>query len=510
MNRKKFKKWKILKNIQIEKIWYGGIWIATFFDWKKIVVKWWVLPDSVVDCRVIKEKKDYIDCQLLRYVKLPKYINNFEIKWKVCSHNMIFEYFENEKNCDIWCWWCKWQVLAYDKQLALKQKLVEDSFRFIWDKIKNKFQEIISSPLINWYRNKVEFSFGYCLDNHRQSKKNIQTIGFHRQGRWDEVVNVDHCDLISEKANEIYFYLKNLLIQSNIPFYNQKNHQWVFRHFVIRQWFNTNKFMLNLVLARKNEIAKKYWYNVESLLDNIKNDSFLNKNVTTFLLTYNDWLADVVRWNNIEIEKIWWDWFIYEKLNIWLKDIVFRMGPFSFFQTNTYWAEKLFNQALDIVVKYWKDKYNFWLDLYCWIWTIGISYLKNWLFEKLIWIELIDEAIDNANINAKINWLNEDDFYFVVGKAEKLIFEDKFLKNNLSNIDLIIVDPPRDWLHKDVVRFLLDLKEKIDYHLLYISCNPVTLARDISMLLQKFDLKIIQPVDMFPNTHHIENISFLV
>ena len=150
MSKRKIKRGTILKNIKIEKIWWGGVGVSTFLDWKKIIISWGVLPNSVVNCRVIKNKKDYIQCQLLDYVELPENLNLKDL----CKHNMIFKYF-GKLWCDVWCGWCKWQVLPYDEQLKLKQQLFEDSFRFIYDKVSDKINYILKSPVIFWYRNKV-------------------------------------------------------------------------------------------------------------------------------------------------------------------------------------------------------------------------------------------------------------------------------------------------------------------------------------------------------------------
>ncbi len=508
---------KILKNIKIEKIWYGGVWISTFSNGKKIIVKWGVLPESVVDCRVLKNKKDYIECQLLKYVRLPKWLEIID-KTNLCSHNMILEYFW-KKWCDVGCWWCKWQIIPYEKQLEFKFEVFKDSFRYIWDNVKDKIENILPSPEIFGYRNKVEFSFWYC-NKKEMSEDNSQmitddelflsSIGFHRQGRWDQVVDVNQCFLISKKANEIYRYLKNFLKKFWLPNYNQKTHEWVYRHLVIRQGFNTSQFLVNLVIATENNLAKKYKTEIQNLKKTIKDDQFIQRNISTFIITYNNGLADVVKWKDIQIEILQWNGYIFEKLNIQWEDLTFRISPFSFFQTNTLGAQKLFWQAVDYIKAFRsKNGYDYIFDLYCWTWTIWIALLKLGIWKNLIGVELIEEAIRDARINAELNGLKSRS-YFVSGKAEKIIFWDENIKSKLERIWLIVVDPPRDGLHKKVVEFLINLKKKYKYDLLYISCNPVTLARDTKMFLDSglFELKVLRPVDMFPHTHHIENIAF--
>ena len=186
-------------------------------------------------------------------------------------------------------------------------------------------------------------------------------------------------------------------------------------------------------------------------------------------------------------------------------EISFRVSPFSFFQTNTLWAQQLFGQAMKMV----GNIEGTILDLYCGTWSIGISFLKVGKGKRLVGIEIVEEAIADAWYNAKINGI-EDKVVFLANPAEKAFIQTPEIRNKLNNLGLVIIDPPRDGLHKNVVQMICDLKKESDFKLLYISCNPVTMVRDIELLLAwGFSIKPIQPVDMFPQTHHIECIGVL-
>lgn len=305
-------------------------------------------------------------------------------------------------------------------------------------------------------------------------------------------------------------------------------HQGFFRHLVIRQGINTDQFLVNLAVADNNLKTKndkqRIW-----LLDTLKTDEVLQKKVKSFVITYNNGLADIIRSKECEMKTCRGEWAIYESLQFknshetpkenkivseeiheWttkvnVTDVTFRISPFSFFQTNTLWAQQLFSQAMHMVGHIEGTV----LDLYCGTGSIGISFLKLGKGEKLVGIEIVEEAITDAQYNAKINGI-EDKVLFLANPAEKAFTQHPEIMQKLNNLGLVIIDPPRDGLHKNVVNTLCELKKEKDFKLLYISCNPVTMVRDIELLIQwGFGIKEIQPVDMFPQTHHIECIWVL-
>ena len=679
---------KVLSRIKIDKIGYGWVGLARMSDGKRILIKWGALPGSIVDLRIVKQRKDYIEAHITHVHELDPKIVDGEI---FCPHffSLLSSNEENKQPWKIGCWWCKWQMLSYGNQLKLKEDIVNDAFT----KIKRKLPElqvlsIIWSPEEKKYRNKIEFSFGkyitkepyptlnpsplhgegnrlprvytvgknklpsgdtmillarelrkkqtvpelllrevlrnkqvnnlkfrrqhplwnyiadfYCpekslvieldgsIHNKEEQKKRdqerdaimkqhninvirftnndvfekieevIQTIidisnqsplstewrgaggevtnvvfsdrsiGFHKQGEFSKIIDIDNCALISDDANAIFQYIKWLCKNSWLPAYDQMTHQGFFRHLVIREWTNTDQFLVNLSVSNDN-LKEKNTDKWDTLLATLKNDVFLKEKVTTLVITYNNGVADTIRSKDCETKTFWWDGFIYEKLIfnnqksekasdesdemhkqssdiIWNNhlesSVSFRVSPFSFFQTNTLWAQQLFGQAMRMV---WHIEWTI-LDLYCGTGTIGISFLKSGKGNKLVWIEIVEEAITDAWYNAKINGI-EDEVVFLANPAEKAFTQTPEIKNKLHNLGLVIIDPPRDGLHKNVIQMICNLKKESDFKLLYISCNPVTMVRDIELLIQwGFSIKEIQPVDMFPQTHHIECIWVL-
>ena len=542
----------ILKNLKIYKLWHGWIWIASLSDWKKVLVKWWALPGSTVDVTVVKRRKDYIEAHILETKKYDDQIAD----WKIfCPHFFIPKWVSevNQWTEKIGCGWCKWQMMSYERQLDVKQELVSDAFKKLNKNLSEQWKEIqilpiISSPLQIWYRNKIEFSFGVYKQQNVQFRQWIkewkteeeilkswinkydidcnQCCGFHKQWEFAKIVDVDSCWLVSDRMNQVFKTIKNLCFSSWLPVFDQKIHQWFFRHLVIREWIHTEQLMVNLSVSlwNLNEEQTKLW---ENLMEEFKKDEFLKKNVTTFVITYNEWLSDTVKNDQSEAKVFWWDWYIHENLIfVWSNkenddensnpeenndtQLTFRISPFSFFQTNTLWAEKLFWTAFKML---WNFDGNI-LDLYCGAWSIWLSLLKqNYNKNKsneLIWIEIVEDAINDAKVNASINWLESQSF-FVASPCEKVLTKFPELEEKIKNIGVVIVDPPREWLHPNVIEWIWNLKKEYKFKLLYISCNPVTMARDIEMLVkdQWFSAREVQPVDMFPHTHHIEDICVL-
>ncbi len=507
---------KMQKNLQwikIEKIWYWWVGLARDSDGKRIIIKWWALPWSVVNLKIVRQKSDYLEAHITEVKKYDKSIVDGEV---FCPHffSDLNKSIDRSSLATVWCGWCKRQMLSYKNQLKLKEDIVKDSFNKLQKNNEIEILPIIGSPLEKNYRNKIEFSFGKYITKNRESKEtetlSDRSVGFHKQWEFSKVIDVANCWLISDKANQIYDHMRKICLDSWLPVYDEKTHQWVFRHLVIREWTNTWQILVNLWISDDN-IKESNSQKREDFLLILGKDEFLKWLIDTLVITYNNGLANTVRWNTSETKTFRWDGFIYEKLEFQTEDpkeptkeVSFRVSPFSFFQTNTKAAETLFWQAFKML---WYIKWNI-LDLYCGTWSIGLSLMKLGVGDKLIWIEIVEEAIVDARNNAKIN--NIDNVLFLAGPAEKILTTNPELKDKLTNLWLVVIDPPRDGLHKNVVKMLADMKKESDYKLLYISCNPVTMARDIELLIAEwFKVKQIQPVDMFPQTHHIECIWIL-
>lgn len=515
---------KILKWIKIDKIWYGWVGLARRQDGKRILIKGWALPKSIVDLRIVKERKDYCEAHIISIQKTDPSIVDGKV---FCPHFFsLLQGSEQDINkAKVGCWGCKWQMLSYKNQMKLKEDIVLEAFEKIRKLDPNiQFLPIIGSPQEKNYRNKIEFSFGkYITQNdwtteidrtkNREPRPLIvlsdRSLGFHKQGEFSKIIDIDSCWLISDQANALFEYIKNICHQSGLPVYDQKTHQWFFRHLVIREWTNTGQFLINLSVAdhnlKEDENTKR-----EHLLEAFKKDTFLTTKITTFVITYNNELGDTIKNNKSETKIFRWEGHIYEALNFEGEEgkhveVTFRVSPFSFFQTNTLWAQQLFSEAFKLI----GNIEGTILDLYCGTGSIGLSLLKTGQGNKLVGIEIVDEAITDARYNAKINGL-EEQVTFLTAPAEKAFTSNPELKEKIKNLWLVIIDPPRDGLHKNTVTLIADLKKEYNFKLLYISCNPITMKRDIELLLEQwFTLKIIQPMDMFPQTHHIETIGVL-
>lgn len=520
MRRKSRQIGKIYENLKVWALGYGWVWISTLESGKKVLIKW-ALPDSIVDIKIVKKKRDYLTWHIIKVHEVDQKRLDGDLK---CPHHLSAYSQKNNDNIlehQHWCGWCKRQAVSYHKQLELKQDIISDCFPDTTAEIL----PIIWSPLEFRYRNKIEFSFGKYLrrefDPTNETKPHERPfvvakhrqMGFHKQGEFSKVVDIDQCYLVSEKMHAIYNRIKSDLKDSDLPVHDAKTHHGLLRHLMIREWVHTDHILVNLSIASNHfSDHPKHEKIRRDVLKKRKQDKELNESVTTFVLSSNNGLADIMRDPETTHEVIWWEWKIYEELHMQgvegREDIVLRfaISPASFFQTNTHGAEVLFKTAIAMV---WSVEWNI-IDLYCGGGSIGQIFLWSGLGQRVKGIEIVEAAILDARYNAKINHLSERCDYYV-GKAEKIVKEwvidDQFFVWD----DLIIVDPPREGMHPDVVKFLIQTKQSNKFRLCYISCNPTTMARDIWMLLESwlFNFSQLQPVDMFPHTHHIECIGIL-
>lgn len=497
------KKQKIIQHVKIEKIWYWGIGIWRHSDGRKILVQWGVLPGSVVDIVVTKSKKDFFEWRVFFVHELSK---EYAERSAPCPHylapglpNPEFPIYKQG------CGGCKRQQVTYEKQLSLKMQVILDSFRGIQNIIGGaEVRDILWSPEEFGYRNKIEYSFG---DFKQWDTHNQWALGFHKQWQFSQIIDIDECLLVTDTARNLFHHIKALCKTSWLPVYNQKRHIGVLRHLVIREWINTWQFLVNLSIA--DAYMDESTQGLRNIFqETIQQDEFLKKHVTTWIISINNWLGDAVYTNETIQRPLRWDGYIYEKLqfnkheenNI---DVTFKVSANSFFQTNTHGAEVLFSESAKLL----GDMSGPILDLYCGAGSIGLSYRKLGIGESLYGIEIVPDAIKDAIQNAQINHI--ENTYFIAGKVEQMITSDEAFARACEDTECIIVDPPRDGLHKNIISFLVETKKQHSFKLMYISCNPVTLARDLELLSSAFKPRVIQPVDMFPHTHHIETICLL-
>lgn len=427
------------------------------------------VPGDVVDVIVLRKKKSYRTGMVKSFKKYsPERIDAF------CSH------FGN-------CGGCKWQNLDYPSQLKYKEKLIHDAFSRLGHIEIKEIRPILGCAKTREYRNKMEYSFSARrwvpqeeLDREEEVSFGPAT-GFHKAGAFDKVVQIDKCYLQEDFTNVVRNRIDQFARQHNFSFYHARDHYGLLRNMVVRnttlgEWMLVLSFgesqkenidmLLEMIVAEFPQITSLYY-----VINTKKNDSLADLELTH----YNGALA------------------IKEKLG----NITYEIGPKSFFQTNTYQAEKLYEQVSQLAGLSGKEIVY---DLYTGLGSIALYLAAN--CKKVVGVEEVREAIDDANKNKLAN--NITNASFEVGDVKE-VFGNAFIEKH-GHADLIVVDPPRAGLHADVVDTLNQSGvEKI----IYVSCNPATQARDLGLMSDHYSVELIQPVDMFPHTHHIENIAVL-
>jgi 23S rRNA (uracil1939-C5)-methyltransferase len=378
-------------------------------------------------------------------------------------------------------------MLSYEKQLQYKQQQVQDQLQRIGRVVLPPLHPIVGAEHTTHYRNKIEYTFGnkrFLLSGELKNESissEANVAGFHAKGVFDKVVDIDQCYLQAEPSNAIRRWIKQYGLKHGLSFYDIRQHSGFLRTLQLRIC-TTGEVMVNLVLGHEDE------ENRQLLLSELLK-AF--PNITTLLYTintkHNDSLYDlhpqVYHGKGYVIEK--------------LEDFQFKIGPKSFFQTNTYQAEKLYRLTRDFARLTGKETVY---DLYCGTGSIGIFVSKQ--AQKIIGVETIKEAIDDARENAALNNIQQAAFY--AGDVINICTDDFFAAHGKP--DVLITDPPRAGMHEKLVNKLLEIEAP---RIVYVSCNVATQARDLQLLNEKYEVEQLQPVDMFPHTHHIENIAAL-
>ena len=481
------KKWTILENVEIEKLVLWWKWFATLksenkdIDWKTLIITWNPIPWSIVNLKVTKNRKNYYETQIVETIKTSP------IEKK------------HESNPYWISWWWKWINIPYKKQLEIKQNQVKESLFNIEKKQNNLvFEDIEPSPIVDWYRNKVEFSYWKYLSK----KYNIEqhfNVWFHKQWEFSKVEDFDWCPLIDELQNKIYLEIKAYSKTLWLPVYDQMRQSGFFRHILIRKTHFTNEMMLLISFNPEYfEENKKLDKNekLEAIKEFLLSLSKKYPEIKSIYFSHNPNKADTAIW---DLELIYWSKTITEKL----LDLSFSISPTSFFQTNSSWAEKLYSLVLNFANSKEKLREMTILDLYGWTWTIWMVFAKSWA-KKVYSVELVSSASKDGKNNAKLNKIKNIEF--INSKVEDFL---KDYKKYEVNNWLLIIDPPRAWMNPSALEDILKFETK---QIIYVSCNPATLARDLWYILDNSDYKIekIKPVDMFPHTSHIETIVSLV
>ena len=370
------------------------------------------------------------------------------------------------------CGGCTYQSLTYEDELKIKEDQVLALFE--GEDIKGfNFLGIEPSPITKEYRNKMEYTFG------DEEKDGPLSLGLHRKGRFYEVVNIEGCNIVEKDFTIILKEVLNYFKEKAIPHYNKRSHIGVLRHLGVRKALYTGEIMINLVTSSQEEI------DTEEFIDRLIQCNKIEGNIVGILHTKNDNLGDVVKAD--ELNLIYGRDYIIEEI-LGLK---FKVSPFSFFQTNTFGAEKLYSIVREFVGD---EKNNIVYDLYSGTGTI--AQILSPVCEKVIGIEIVEEAVKMAKENAKLNGLNNVEF--IAGDVLKEV-------DNLKETpDLIIIDPPREGVHPKAIGKIIDFNPKT---FVYVSCNPVTLVRDLKVFMERgYKIDKVKCMDMFPRTPHVEAV----
>ena len=457
----------IIEDLKITDIGANGVSIGRHNNYV-IFVKG-VVPGDIVDVQLIRKKKTYSESRVLKIKQLSE-----TRTIPFCSH------FEK-------CGGCKWQMLPYDKQLFYKQKQVADQLSRIGGIDVAQINPIIASNKDLFYRNKLEYTFSNrrWLDNNDaeldKNTRDREGLGFHVEGMFDRIIDIEKCYLQAEPSNAIRNKIREFTRKEGYNYYNCRSHEGLMRNIIIKNT-TIGELMVVVIFAKKEE----------KLIDDLMNfiaEEFPQITSLQYVINtkFNDSIYDL-------------DVILYkgqDYISEVLDGLRFKINAKSFFQTNSEQALTLYKKVLEYAdIRTNETIY----DLYT-----GTGTIANFIAskcKKVIGIESVPEAIEDAKINSEINNINNTTFF--VGDM-KNILNDDFISIN-GKPDTIILDPPRAGVHDKVINVI---RKAAANKIVYVSCNPATQARDISLLTDMYDVIKIQPVDMFPQTHHVENIILL-
>ena len=466
---KKKKQPVILRDVLVQDYAAEGKSLAKI-DGKVIFIERTV-PGDIVDIQLAKSKKDWAEA--------------YPIAFKQLSATRTTPFCEHFQACG----GCQWQMLPYAEQLKYKQKQVLDNLTRIGKVALPEMLPIVGAKETEYYRNKVEYTFATKKFIPTEAFKALKDAGlpivtegsfggFHAKGMFDKVVEINQCHLQAEPTNQIRNAIVQFCIENKYPFYDIKNHTGWLRNMMVRI-ATTGEWMVNIMLGYENEKMRTH------LLDFV-----LSKfpNITSLIYTINTKLNDSI----YDLEPIAYSGkgYIIEKL----ENYQFIIGPKSFFQTNTKQGEQLYNITKNFAELTGTQTVY---DLYCGTGSIGI-YVSS-LAKKIIGVEAVPEAIEDAKKNAALNNITHASFF--AGDVIDICNDAFFAQHGFA--DVVITDPPRAGMHEKLVNKLLEIASPT---IVYVSCNPATQARDLALLDEKYVVTKIQPVDMFPHTHHIENV----
>ncbi|HPW88259.1 MAG TPA: 23S rRNA (uracil(1939)-C(5))-methyltransferase RlmD [Kaistella chaponensis] len=459
----------VLENIRLVSAGSKGIAVGRTEEGKTVLVSG-AVPGDLVNVRVKKSKSNYYEAEMIEILEKSP----FRVEPK-CVHFGV-------------CGGCKWQNLSYEKQLDVKQDEVFNNIKRIGGLEDFETLPILGSEEHYFYRNKMEFSFSNArwLTQYEISSEenfgNRDALGFHIPGMWSKILDLKECLLQEDPSNAIRLAVKNYAVKNGLEFFDVREQKGFLRTMMLRQ-NSKGEWMVLFQLYREEQENRKNLF--EFLLSEFPQ-------IKTLVYCINSKQNDSIY--DQDVQTYFGEGFLMEEMD----GLQFKIGPKSFFQTNYKQALELYRKTLEFAdLKGDEVVY----DLYTGTGTIAQYVARN--AKQVIGIESVPEAIEAAKEHAKLNGLENCTFYCGDMKA---IFNDEFLENH-PKADVLITDPPRDGMHQKVVEQILKLApEKI----VYVSCNSATQARDLALMKEQYKLVKILPVDMFPQTHHVENIALLV
>ena len=429
----------------------------------------YVVPGDVVDLQVKRKKNHYAEAVAVKFhEKSPLRTEPF------CSHFGV-------------CGGCKWQCLSYEEQLKYKQKQVFDNLTRIGKVELPKFRPILGSEKTRFYRNKLEFTFSnkrwLTEEEVKQDVKydQMNAVGFHIPGAFDKVLAIDKCWLQDDISNQIRNAVRDYAYAHNFPFFDLRTQEGLLRNIMIRT-SSTGELMVVLQCKVTDDEGRR---KMEEILQFMA-DSF--PQITSLMYVINNKCNDTI--GDLDVEVFKGNDHIFEEM----EGLRFKVGPKSFYQTNSEQAYNLYKVAREFAGLTGNELVY---DLYTGTGTIANFVARQ--ARKVVGIEYVPEAIEDAKVNSALNGIDNTLFY--AGDMKDILTNDFIAEHGRP--DVIITDPPRAGMHNDVIDVILAAEPK---RIVYVSCNPATQARDLQLLDGKYKVTAVQPVDMFPHTHHVENV----
>ena len=469
MSRKK-KPFPVLENITITDVAAEGKALTRVGE--MVVFVPFAVPGDIVDLQIKKKKHSYCEAEVVRFIKY----SNVRATPK-CEHFGV-------------CGGCKWQNLPYEEQLKAKQKQVYDQLRRIGKVELPEFQPIMGSVKTFEYRNKLEFG---CCNKRWLTKDqvasgfkydNMNGIGFHITGAFDKILPIEKCWLMDDIDNQIRNAIRDYAFENNLNFFDLRGQKGLLRDIIIRN-SNTGEWMVIVQFHYDQEGDEQ---KAKALLQHVA-DRF--PQITALMYVNNQKCNDTIGDQDVMVFK--GNDHIFETM----EGLKFKVGPKSFYQTNTDQAYLLYKVAREFAQLTGEEIVY---DLYT-----GTGTIANFVAhkaKKVIGIEYVPEAIEDAKVNSQVNGIENTSFF--AGDMKDILTDDFIAEHGRP--DVIITDPPRAGMHPDVISVIMKARPK---RIVYVSCNPSTQARDLQLLDAEYKVVKVQPVDMFPHTPHVENVVLL-